>query len=663
MPEERLLAAIMFTDIVGYTSLMQKDEEKAIESIKRHRIVLEKNVSLFHGQLIEYFGDGSLCIFLSVTDAARCAIAIQQELLLPPSIPLRIGIHIGEVIREGDKIMGDGVNLASRIQSLGEAGSVLVSKEISDKIKNRSEFQLTALGHANLKNVSEPMEVFALSNTGLIVPKAFSFEKAIVVPTPKSRLSRVKIVLIAGAVLAILAFLFYLPAIFFRQHFTGNEKSIAVLPFENISTDSAQDYFSDGITEEIIAQLSQIRGLKVISRTSVMQYKDTKKSLKDVAKELNVTAILEGSVRKEGDKIRITAQLIDANTDQHLWTRQYDKTTEEIFDIQSEVAANIAAELNIRLTDENGRRLRRKATTNIPAYEEYLKAKQANPREAEKFLLNALKLDSTFALAWAQLAFMYGRVTPASPGDRPSFTRRSLAAALKAIQYGPELSESHMIFGDILKTVTLNPGLSIPELEKAISLNPNNAEAYIFMAYALIELEKFKEAERHLLTAKQLDPLAQHTRAAWFLYYVYTGNAEKVAGLDAENKVTGRAFWGGMSDYWKFFLRNQYDSLLLHGKKTGNLMAIGIGNAKTGNTAATQKLIDSLKTSDDGRNDYTIGILNAWVDKKKEAMRYLNKAYMLYDYQLIKIRVDKHFDPLRNENEFNVLLEKMGMNE
>ena len=663
MSQERLLAAIMFTDLVGYTSLMQKDEEMAIESIKRHRLVLEKNVTLFNGQLIEYFGDGSLCIFLSVTDAARCAIAIQQELLQPPAIPLRIGIHIGEIIREGDKIMGDGVNLASRIQSLGEAGSVLVSKEISDKIKNRSEFQLTALGVAKLKNVSEPMEVFALSNTGLIVPKAFTLEKSIRETFPKRRLTRTRIFILAAVILVLVIFFFLIPAILYRQHFTGNEKSIAVLPFQNMSTDVAQDYFSDGITEEIIAQLSQIRGLKVISRTSAMQYKGTRLSLKEVARELDVTAILEGSVRKEGDKIRITAQLIDANTDQHIWARQYDKTTEEVFDIQSEVAANIASELNIRLSDETGRRLKRKATRNIPAYEEYLKAKQGNPREAEKFLLNALKMDSTFALAWAQLAFIYGRVTPASPGEKPSFTRKSLAAALKAIQYGPELSESHMIFGDILKTVTLNPALSLPELERAILLNPNNAEAYIFAAYALIEMEQFKEAEQHLLTARQLDPLAQHTRAAWFLYYVYTGNADKVALFDVENKLEGGSFWRGMSDYWKFFLRNQYDSLLIHGRKTGNQLAIGIGNAKTGNIAATQKIIDSLKTSEDGRNEYAIGILNAWIDNKGEAIKYLNKAYLMYDYQLIKIRVDKHFEPLRNEKGFKELLEKMGMNE
>jgi TolB-like protein/class 3 adenylate cyclase len=663
MAQERLLAAIMFTDLVGYTSLMQKDEEKAIESIKRHRLVLEKNVSLFNGQLIEYFGDGSLCIFLSVTDAARCAIAIQQELLQPPVIPLRIGIHIGEIIREGDKIMGDGVNLASRIQSLGEAGSVLVSKEISDKIKNRSEFQLTALGHANLKNVSEPMEVFALSNTGLTVPKVFSLVKSVSGSPSKKRFTRSRLILLGAVALSLAVLFFVIPAILYRQHFTGNEKSIAVLPFENMSTDSSQEYFSDGITEEIIAQLSQIRGLKVISRTSVMQYKGSKQSLKEVARELNVAAILEGSVRKEGNKIRITAQLIDANTDQHIWTRQYDKTTEEVFDIQSEVAANIASELNIRLSEETGRRLKRKATRNIPAYEEYLKAKQDDPREAEKHLLSALKMDSTFALAWAQLAFVYGRLIAASPDQRPSYTRKSLAAALKAIQYGPELSESHMIFGDILKTVTLNPSLSIPELERAIKLNPNNAEAYIFLAYALIEMEKFREAEQNLLTAKQLDPLAPHTKAAWFLYYVYSGNAEKVALFNLENNQVSRSYLKNMSDYWKFFLRNQYDSLLMHGIKTGNQLAIGIGHAKTGNVAITQNLIDSLKIRDEAKNDFTIGILNAWINNKPEAIKYLNKAYIAYDYQLIKIRVDKHFDPLRNEKGFIDLLEKMGMNE
>ena len=408
MLQERLLAAIMFTDLVGYTALMQKDEEKAIESIKRHRVVLEKNVTLFHGQLIEYFGDGSLCIFLSVTDAARCAIAIQHDLMQDPPIPLRIGIHIGEIIREGDKIMGDGVNLASRIQSLGDAGSVIVSKEISDKIKNRTEFQLTSLGSTRLKNVSEPMEVFALSNTGLIVPKPFSIDGFQDAKSKSGWISTKKFVIGTTVLLVALFAVFFWPSLT-KRHFTGNDKSIAVLPFENMSNDSAQEYFSDGITEEIITQLSQIRGLKVISRTSVMQYKDTRLSLKQVARELGVAAILEGSVRKDGDRIRITAQLIDASTDQHIWAKQYDKTPDELFDIQSEVALNIATELNVRMSDGMGKRLRRKPTENIEVYEDYLKAKKSWPTEAEKLLLGALQKDSTFAPAWAQLAFIYAR--------------------------------------------------------------------------------------------------------------------------------------------------------------------------------------------------------------------------------------------------------------
>ncbi|MDX2048221.1 MAG: adenylate/guanylate cyclase domain-containing protein, partial [Chitinophagaceae bacterium] len=327
MPQSRQLAAILFTDIAGYTAIMQQDEQRAIKLVKRHRVVLEKAVSDYEGDVIEYFGDGSLCIFSSVTEAMHCALQIQQQLKTDPIVPLRIGLHIGEIVIEDGKVMGDGVNLASRIQSLGKAGSILFSKEIFDKIRNHHEFQTIRLGRFQLKNVAEPMEVFALANDGLAVPGKEEIEGRLKdIAQKTSGPIPVKWIALVAAALLIIISAFFLPGLLSKKSsFTGKEKSIAVLPFENIGNDTLQEYFSDGITEDIITQLSKIAGLKVISRTSVMQYKGSNKNIKEIAGELNVAAILEGSVRKEGNNVRITAQLIDANADRHIWAEQYDR--------------------------------------------------------------------------------------------------------------------------------------------------------------------------------------------------------------------------------------------------------------------------------------------------------------------------------------------------
>ncbi len=661
--QQRHLAAILFTDIVGYTSIMQHDEQRAMTLLRRHKAILEKSVSDHEGDLIEYFGDGSLSIFTSVTEALLCAIQVQKQLQSEPAVPLRVGLHIGEILSEDNKVMGDGVNLASRIQALGQAGSILFSKEIYDKIRNHQEFKAVPLGRFALKNVEEPMEVFALANEGLTVPRNEEMIGRLKTVNSTDTLpSRKKwIILALFALLIAVAAIIYMSVN--RTGFTGNEKSIAVLPFENIGNDTLQEYFSDGITEDIITQLSKIADLKVISRTSVMQYKNTSKNIKQIAEELDVAAILEGSVRKEGESVRINAQLIDANTDRHIWADQYNRNASEVFAIQSDVAQRIAKELNAKLTTDEGKRIEKKATENIEAYEEYLRARQSrlHPREAEELLLNALAMDSTFALAWARLAYTYSKMSARSPTDVPFYIRKSLDAALTAVNYGPELSETHMILGDILKTITLNPALSIKELNKSIALNPNNAEAYVFLAFALMELGRFSEAESNLIKAKQLDPLSGIMRAGWSSYYRYSRNPEKLFALTQDQAYQVRYGWENEMKNWYHFLKENYDSILLHGSQARNPVLLGIAYTRTGKTRDAKNLIDSLKSASEYDNAFSIGIIYGWLEEKQKAMEYLNLAYRLYDYDLISIKVNKIFDPLRNEEEFKELMRKMGM--
>lgn len=659
----RHLAAILFTDIVGYTSTMQKDEQTAVALVKRHRAVLEKSVSDHKGNVIEYFGDGSLCIFSSITEALQCAVQVQQQLQDEPKVPLRIGLHIGEILFEDGKVMGDGVNLASRIQSLGLAGTILFSKEIFDKIKNHPEFKTIPLGYFKFKNVDDPMEVFALANEGLTIPKKedlagrLNYVEARRSFSPKTKW----IIFTVTALLLLTSSLLIYSLVKSTKGFTGKEKSIAVLPFENISNDTLQQYFSDGITEDIITQLSKIADLKVISRTSVMQYKNTTKNIREIAKELNVAAILEGSVRREGNNVRITAQLIDANTDNHIWSQQYDRNASEVLAIQSEVAQTIANQLNAKLTADEDKRLNIKATKNIAAYDDYLRAKKLPMQQRERVLMEALKKDSTFALAWAELAYTYSKLPARDPADVPYYIRKSLDAALTAVNYGPDLSETHMMLGDILKTITLNPAPSIKELNRSITLNPNNAEAYVFLAFAQMEQAHFTEAEMNLLKAKQLDPLSPIMRGGWVNHYRYSRNPEKLIQYLQEQPAEVRVGLRNWINLWYYFLKENYDSVLVYGNTVNNPMMMGIGNAKTGKLREAQKIVDSLTAESEYDHAFTVGIIHAWLNEKQKAMEYLDLAYRLYDYNLISIKVNKIFDPLRNEGSFKELLRKMGM--
>ncbi len=658
MAQHRKLAAIMFTDIVGYTAMMQKNEPAAVQLLAHHQAILEDKIPLHHGELVSYYGDGSLSIFGSITQAVQSALEIQQASLKDPKVPLRIGLHTGEVLVEEEKVVGDSVNLASRIQSLGIAGSILFSKEVFEKIKNHPQFTAVYLGNFMLKNVHEPMEIYALSHPDILVPTKEDLDGAVrakkTVQSRKTLWKGIGIGLLSVFILLNILRIFLKPG-----RFIGKEKSIAVLPFKNMNGDTVQEYFSDGITEDITTHLSKIAGLRVISSASVMQYKNTPADIKKIGNDLDVATVLEGSVRREGNEVRITAQLINAKNNQQIWANSYDKSINDVFSIQSEVAMQIAGELNVKLSEAEGARIQHKATNNMAAYEDYLLARQSNFREAEKLLESALQKDSTFALAWASLALIYSKLPTTDSFDRQYYVKKSLNAALTAVNYGPELAEPHMILGDILKTITLNPNLSIKELNKSITINPNNAEGYLYLSFALMELGRFPEAEANLKKASQLDPKSFFIVPAWSLYYYYSRNVIGLEKLIRSQHISDTISTDLRMKLSYYFLKDQYDSMLLSGNGLRPMPQMGIALIKTGKTAQVNKIIDSLKKELADDNWFDIAILYAWMGEKQKAMDYLKIAYKLNDYGLISIRVNKIFDPLRKEDSFKKLLARM----
>lgn len=369
------LAAILFADIVGYTAMMQENEELAVEKVNRFREVVELVSEELNGKIVQYYGDGSLLLFQSSTDAAEFAKLLQEDLYNEPRIPVRIGIHMGDVLVHGGNIFGDVVNIASRIQSLAPPGGIYISEVVYRNIANKKELESVYIKEEKLKNVKEPVKVYQILTENALMPAAPAVVSSQSVNAPHSA------------------------------------NSIAVLPFANLSSDPMQDYFSDGLTEDIITQLSKIRAYKVISRTSVMQYKQSPKSAKEIGRELGVSLILEGSVQRHADKVRITAQLIDAMKDEHIWADSYDRSMNDIFSIQREVALAIAAILNTNLTKRETQELDYIPTSDLQAYDFYLRGRlllekrsKADVLSARDYFQQSVARDKSFAAAFAGLA-------------------------------------------------------------------------------------------------------------------------------------------------------------------------------------------------------------------------------------------------------------------
>ena len=458
--QSRQLAAIMFTDVVGYTAIMQRDEEAALKLLNQFKEVLEGLTPAHQGQIIQYFGDGCVLSFDSPTLCVRCAMALQKEFNNTLKIPVRIGIHLGEVIFHSNNVFGDGVNIASRVESMGIPGAVLMSKSIRDQIKNKEEFHLASLGSFEFKNVEESIEVFALANQGFSVPERANLggklkDKSVALqdlgipttslksrPNPYSlakRKLRTRNFLLAGIVLITVALYVYSRYLATAAADTEPgakvrtvDKSIAALPFVDFSPNQDQEWFSDGLTEELLNSLAQIPELRVTARISSSAFKGKNLTVRKIADSLGVSYLVEGSVRKSGNALRITAQLIDTETDDNLWSQTYDREFGEIFTIQENIAEKIAASLNIYLDDERREEMFAIGTENADVYEAYLKGNAAFDKAhsgkglknlisslsiANEYYDQAIQLDPGFAAPHYRHQDLYGHLLIHAPRD------------------------------------------------------------------------------------------------------------------------------------------------------------------------------------------------------------------------------------------------------
>jgi len=525
MTEERAkrkLSAILSADVKGYSRLMGEDELATVRTLEAYREMIAEVIRNYSGRVVDSPGDNVLAEFASVVDAVESAVEIQNELKaknaeLPENrrMEFRIGINLGDVIEEGERIYGDGVNVAARIEGLSEGGGICISRTSFDQVKNKLNLGYEYLGEHAVKNITEPVRVYRVRMEPEAAGKVIGEER------PRqwrwAAIAVAFIVVVGG--LAI--WNFYLrsppiePASVERMAFPLPDKpSIAVLPFDNMGGDPEQEYFSDGITEEIITALSKTPKLFVIARTSSFKYKDKEVDVRTVGRELGVRYVLEGSVRGSNDQLRITAQLVDAKTGNHLWAERYDRELKDIFSVQDEITKKIIIELQVKLTTGEEARVFGTGTSNLEAYLKVLQAgkyihrtnKEDNVR-ARQVAEQAIALDPGYAVAYVTLGWthFFDVVYRSSKSPKQSLARASQLAH-KALAIDESRGGAHVILGFIYLRKREHEK-AIAEMEQALALVPNSARNHMYLGRALTFAGRLEEAIPLLEKVLRLDPM------------------------------------------------------------------------------------------------------------------------------------------------------------
>jgi TolB-like protein/class 3 adenylate cyclase/Tfp pilus assembly protein PilF len=705
--EIRKLAAIMFTDMVGYSALSQRDDKLAQELLEEHRQLLREIFSRFNGTEIKTIGDAFLIEFNSALEAAQCGIEIQRALAkrnhdvsAERRIELRIGIHIGDVVHRGGDVYGDGVNIASRIERLAGPGGICVSMDVERQIRNALEARFEKLAATELKNISVAMDLFRIVLPWERQPASAAKSE---IRNPKSetgaRSRWVFAAFIAFALIAatLLGYKFWRTRnlVAPRQNAsparteaaTIPEKSIAVLPFENLSGDPANAYFADGIQEEILTRLSKIADLKVISRTSTQRYKSAPENLREIAQQLGVANILEGTVQKAADQVRVNVQLINAQNDSQLWAEKYDRKLTDIFTVESEVAANIANTLQARLTGTEQKAIAMHPTEKSEAHELYLRGRfywnrSLGPAFFEKsfdksreYYEKALQIDPTYALAYAGLADYYGFAF--GFGLLPPIEKWAKAEednAQRALELDPTLGEAY----NPLAAVKLYYYRNWPEAEgdfrRGLELSPNFAEMHAHYAFCLVLFGRNDEAFAEMQRALALDPLSPRFgfssgRLRFFTrqYDTAIEQYRKTLELDPNFPPVheGLGYAYEKKGMQKEAIEEWVKALTLTGEKE-EASILQQTYAMSGFEAAVRKSAEKKLEGLNAklaRGEYVPAAefvrICIRAGEKEQAFVWLAKAVQERNRLAWEIKINPLFDPLRSDPRFEALVQKV----
>ena len=495
---KRLLATVLFADMAGYSRLMDENEALAIATRQRMESIIRQAIPDHGGEIIQFYGDGVLAFFPNTYDAVQCAAFMQYQMREEPAIPVRMGIHTGEVARDRNNVYGEPVNVASRIESFAVPGAVLFSEKVYDDLHNQPSFKASVMGTFQLKNIQYPVRIFALEGDRLIVPHSGQLQGK------------------------------------------GEEKkrSIAVLPFVNMSPDPNNEYFSDGMSEELLNALAKVDTLRVTARTSSFAYKGRNLDIREIGKELGVEAILEGSVRKAGNQVRITTQLIDTADGYHLLSQTYDRKLDDIFAVQDEIAHNITKLLLEKLgTDKvEKKQLVDSPTNNMEAYQLYLKGlfywSKYNPiaaRQALSYFSQATQLDPAFGTAWAAISFCYSFLGGTNQMPASEAFPAAWKASAQALTLNSRLARAHCAQGLVFVFRDWDLAQASAAFTRAKYLAKDDVSFLYSYALFLLISGRFQDAIEILEEAMELDPISYVANT--YLIEAYLQSGQYVAAL------------------------------------------------------------------------------------------------------------------------------------
>jgi TolB-like protein/class 3 adenylate cyclase/tetratricopeptide (TPR) repeat protein len=669
---ERMLVAIMFTDIVGYTSFMGGDERRGIEIRERHRVLTQSLVRKFNGEWIEESGDESLSSFQSAVDAVNCALAIQEETAGDTDLRLRIGMHLGDVVFEGGKVYGDGVNVAARIRPLANPGEVCISAQVYESIRSQTGLRARSLGKRSFKNLDRPVEVFRVARTDSVADSPAHIPvRARWIPRRGAGVAAI----VSGLVALALGLGLYERL---RPSIQERSSSIAVLPFADMSPNRDQEYFCDGLAEELIHAFSRLEGVRVAARTSSFQFKHKSLDVREIGKRLGVAVVVEGSIRKTDDRLQVTVQLIDVKDGFHRWSKKYERGLEDIFAIQDEIASSVAIAVGAtwptvaraEVPDDDVRTRSalpsRPATPNPEAYDLFLKGRferrAGTPeglKRAVRVLKEAVEQDPGYAPAHAEMAEAYTALAVADPSlppreayphaitaasqallldDRLPGAHRALAASqfrfdwdwrsaeqtlTRALALEPNATSTRVLYADLLLS-TGRYSEAVGRIREALEIEPASSSLATKLAEALVLARRYREARTQLEDALQSEPgFAAAYSALGMLEYAQRRYAEAAAAFRR-----ALALAPGRLDI------------------TGFLAA---AEAREGNRETAREGLEALRAREREGDSCAglIALVHAALGEKKSARTWLRKARESRDGWMIWMSHDPRFDSIR----------------
>ena len=681
---ERKLAAIMFTDLVGYVALSQRNEALALELLKEHQELLRPLFTQHHGTEIKTIGDAFLVEFASAVEAAMCAIDIQKMLVehnasATPQrrILLRIGLHVGDVVYEEGDVLGDGVNIASRIEPLAEPGGICVSEDVAHQIENKINQPLELVGEKDLKGIKKPVTVYRIvlpweQQAGFLRLAQVALRK----PVRARWVQTGVIVLIVAAGVGWWWTSQRVPSI--RP---GQITRLAVLPFANLMNDPEQEYFVDGMHDALLTELSKLGALTVISRQSVMRYKGSDKSLGEIARELQAHVLVEGSVLRADGHVRINVQLIEAAADRHLWAEIFDRKLEDVLALHSNVARAIAREIQVTITPEEESRLADVRRVDPEAYRLYLlgmyhrsKWQPAELDKAIRYFQQAIALDPQFAQAYAGLAGVYGAF--AFFGFMPPRQAYDKIKTLQAqaLEIDSNLADAHRTYATTSFYFDWDWEKAEEEFQRTFELNPSDAQAHQFYTWFLVAMGRTEQAHTTIRRALELEPLGINAYlAASDVFFMSRQYDEAITQLREVLDISPNqpfALFRLGSSYVEQGMFNEAigdieQALTLSPGNTEIIMVLGHAYASAGNTAKARKILDDLHGLAKIRYvpPYAFALIHTGLGENEEALEWLERAYQDRNSWMPWMQVEPRLDPLREEPRFQDLLRRMNFPE